>query len=74
MSGIETGAVCYKTRGKDAGKKAVVLEVDGKTLTAMIDGVGLKKKKCNMRHLFFTGEKIDVKKGAKHEEIIEALK
>ncbi len=74
MSGIKTGAVCYKLAGKNAGQKAVVIEIDEKTLTAVIDGDGMKKKKCNMRHLFFTGEKIDIKKGTKHEEIVEALK
>ncbi len=74
MSGIETGAVCYKTTGKNAGKKAVVIEVDRKKLTALIDGPGMKKRKCNLRHLFFTGSKIEIKKGTKHEDLVEALK
>ena len=67
MSGIEVGAVCYKTVGKNAGKRVVVLEVNKKALTAVIEGKGLKKKKCNLRHLFFTGEMAEKSKAGKKQ-------
>jgi len=56
MAGIEKGSVCIKTRGRNAGKKVIVVgtEKDG---FVIIEGKKMKKKRCNPRHLFPTGEK-----------------
>lgn len=45
------GMVCIKTRGRNAGKKVTIVgkEKDGFVL---IEGKGIKKKRCNPRHLF----------------------
>ncbi len=70
MAAIEVGRVCYKTTGRNATKKVVILETgNGNTVT--IIGKGLKKQKCNIRHLFPTREKIDT--SGKEEEIIKRL-
>jgi len=63
MAGLEKGAVCIKTRGRSAGKKVVVLEFDKKGSFAVVEGPNGKKKRCNVMHLFPTGQKAESPKG-----------
>ncbi|MFH1257204.1 MAG: 50S ribosomal protein L14e [Candidatus Diapherotrites archaeon] len=70
---IEIGSICVKTTGRSAGKTAVVVDFD-KEGFAVIDGTALKRKKCNIRHLLPTGKKVEIKKGASHEEVVKKLK
>lgn len=74
MAGLEIGSVCVKTRGREAGKKVVIVDLDSKANFATIDGPEVKRKKCNVRHLFPTGKKMDIKKNASHEEIVKHMK
>jgi large subunit ribosomal protein L14e len=69
---MEIGRVCIKTKGRNAGRKVVVIgEVkEGKVL---IDGEKVKRKECNVLHLFPTKEKLELKKDANHEEIIKSM-
>jgi len=73
MPGIEIGTVCIKTRGRKAGKKVVIIDIDEKTGLAIVDGKEVKRKKCNLKHLIPTKEKIEVKKNASHEEVVKKL-
>lgn len=70
---MEIGQVCIKTKGREAGNKAVILSEikEGKVL---IDGPKIKRKNCNVLHLFPINKKIKIKKEAKHEEVINLLK
>jgi large subunit ribosomal protein L14e len=56
MAAIEKGSICIKTRGRNAGKKVTVtaIEKDG---FVIIEAEKMKKKRCNPKHLFPTGEK-----------------
>lgn len=74
MSGIEIGTVCIKTRGREAGAKVVVVDFDAKSQFVIIDGEKIKRRKCNLRHLFPTTEKISIAKAADKKEILELLK
>ena len=59
MPAMEIGRVCFLSRGRDAGRKAVIVELGGKgTATVFVKG---KEKKCNIRHLFPTKELADIK-------------
>ena len=69
---MEIGQICIKTRGREAGRKAVVLSAE-KNGRVLIDGTKIKRKECNILHLFPLKEKIKVGKDAKHEEIVKAL-
>lgn len=72
MSLLETGRVCVKMQGRNAGQKVVVLELkDGK---AVVEGVFVKRKACNIHHLYPTEQKVHVSKSASHEDIANALK
>lgn len=73
MSAIEVGRVCIKTTGREAGKKAVVVKVLDKNF-ALIDGKTLKRRKCNLTHLFPTEEKISIKENEEHEAVLKLLK
>lgn len=69
---IEVGRLCIKTAGRDAGKKCVVVEVlDANTV--LIDGE-TRRRKCNITHLLPLRQTVEIKKGASHEEVAEALK
>ncbi len=74
MTGLEAGMVCIKTHGKEAGRKAVVLNFDKKTGIAIIEGPYVKKRKCNLKHLLPVGKKVSVKKGLSKKQLAELLK
>jgi len=74
MPGIEIGTVCIKTRGRESGKKAVIVDFDSKTKFVVIDGPQIKKRKCNLMHLYPTSKKIDIKKNADKKTIEAQLK
>ncbi len=71
---LETGMVCVKTRGKEAGKKVVVLDFDKKTGFAVVLGPFVKKRHCNFKHLMPLGKTVPVKKTTTQKEIGEMLK
>lgn len=69
---IEVGRLCIKTAGRDAGKKCVVVDAIDEH-TVLVDGE-TRRRKCNIMHLLPLRQTIEVKKGASHEEVAEALK
>ena len=71
MAAIEIGRVCYKKAGREAGKKAVIVGIEKDF--ALIDGPNIRRKKCNIKHLFPTNEKIPIAKNASHEEIMQTF-
>ncbi|HLC45659.1 MAG TPA: 50S ribosomal protein L14e [archaeon] len=72
MKAIEPGRVCIKTAGRSAGKRVVVLSVEGNY--ALIDGPGLKRKKCNISHLEPLPQSVKAGKQTNSEEVMELLK
>lgn len=77
MAIIEIGRLCYKSKGRDAGKKCVVVDVvdenyvivtGPKTLT------GVRRRKVNINHIEPLDKKIDIEKGASDEAVLAALK
>jgi len=69
---VDIGRVCVKIAGRDAGKKCVVVDVLGKEMV-MIDGE-TRRRKCNLAHIEPLDKKVDIKKGASHEDVMAALK
>jgi len=69
---VDIGRVCVKIAGRDAGKKCVIVDVLGKEMV-MIDGE-TRRRKCNLAHIEPLDKKVDIKKGASHEEVVAALK
>jgi large subunit ribosomal protein L14e len=77
LPAIEVGRICVKTLGREAGKKCVIVDIVDKNFV-LITGpktvTGIKRRRANINHLEPTNEKIEMKKGATDEEIVEALK
>ncbi|MCR6668396.1 MAG: 50S ribosomal protein L14e [archaeon YNP-WB-040] len=76
MSAIEVGRICVKTRGREAGKKCVIVDIiDDKfvLVTGPKSVSGVKRRRSNIKHLEPTEKKIEVKAGASDDEVMEAL-
>lgn len=76
MPAIETGRVCVKTAGKDAGRYCVITKVTDKNF-AEISGPkslsGVARGKANIKHLEATEDKLDIKDEASDEDILKAV-
>ena len=73
MVGIQVGQVCVKTTGRSAGKKVIVVGIE-KDGFVIVEGLDVKRKRCNPLHLFVTPQVADISKSAKREEVVAALK
>ncbi len=69
---IETGRVCVKLAGRDAGKHCAIVEVLDQNYV-MIDG-NVRRRKCNLKHLILLDKKVKIKEKAQTEEVKKALK
>ncbi len=76
MPAVEVGRICVKLRGREAGKKCVIVDIidnnhvlvtGPKTLT------GVKRRRVNVRHVEPLDRRVEVGKGASDEEVIKAL-
>ncbi|MBN4049211.1 50S ribosomal protein L14e [archaeon AH-315-M20] len=64
---IEIGRMVMKIAGRDAGKKAIIIDtLDNKFV--LIDGE-TRRRKCNILHLEPLKEVIKIKKNASHEDV-----
>ncbi len=70
MALIESGRVCVKKFGRDAGKRAVVTKIVDANFVNVVTSVRLKERRCNIKHLEFLSEKIDP---ASKEQLARAL-
>ncbi|MBT4576886.1 50S ribosomal protein L14e [Candidatus Woesearchaeota archaeon] len=69
---LEVGRLCIKLAGRDAGKKAVVVEnIDSNFV--LIDGQ-TRRRKCSISHLEPTEVMLTLKKGAAHKEVAAEFK
>tara|TARA_Y100000310_G_C20702941_1_gene831756 strand:+ start:5440 stop:5835 length:396 start_codon:yes stop_codon:yes gene_type:complete len=69
---IEVGRVCVKLAGRDAGKKAIIVEkIDNNYV--LIDGQ-TRRRKCNVSHLEPLKTLLKIKKGASHNEVVREFK
>ena len=72
MSLFDVGRMVLKIAGRDAGKKAVVVErLDDNHV--LIDGQ-TRRRKCNLNHLEILPQVLKIKKGATHAEVTAEFK
>lgn len=69
---MEIGQVCIKTKGRESGRKVVVVS-EPKDGRVVVDGVKVKRRACNILHLFPLNEKVKLGKEASHETVVKAL-
>ncbi len=67
-----TGRVCYKTTGRDAGKKIVIVE-NAKNGFAIVEGLYTKKGKVNINHLLATSEMITLNASYTRDDLKKML-
>ncbi|MAE42271.1 50S ribosomal protein L14e [Candidatus Woesearchaeota archaeon] len=72
MKMIEIGRMVMKIAGRDAGKRAVIIDILDNNLV-LIDGE-TRRRKCNILHLEPLKETIKIKKNASHEDVKTELK
>ena len=77
MPAIEVGRICIKTRGREAGRRCVIVDVIDKNFV-LVTGpkslTGVRRRRANINHLNPTEEKINIRRGASDEEVLQALK
>lgn len=77
MPAIEIGRICVKTRGREAGRKAVIVDIIDQNYV-LITGpkklTGIKRRRVNINHIEPLETKIEMRKGASDEEVLEAIK
>jgi large subunit ribosomal protein L14e len=76
MPAIEVGRICIKTRGREAGKRCVIVDLIDKSfvlITGPKSVTGVRRRRANISHLNPTEEKINIRRGASDEEVLRAL-
>ncbi|NHJ22952.1 MAG: 50S ribosomal protein L14e [Candidatus Lokiarchaeota archaeon] len=73
MSVYDIGRLVIKTMGREAGHYGVIVDIIDKNYI-IIDGLKVKRRRVNYKHVEPLSETIDIKKGAKHEDIEAAIK
>ena len=73
MPVFEVGRVAVKTLGREAGMHVVVVEVIDHSYV-LIDGMRVRRRRANVRHLAPIPEKLDIKKGATTAAVKKAIK
>ena len=77
MTLFDTGRVCVKTAGREAGRVCVVLDKvdsDHVLVTGPRSLTGVRKRKCNVAHLEPLPAKLKIKAEAGDPDIIDLLK
>jgi large subunit ribosomal protein L14e len=73
MSVYDIGRLCVKTMGREAGLHCVVVDVVDKNYL-LIDGLKVRRRRVNYKHIEPIAETIDIKKGAPHDQVEAAIK
>tara|TARA_B100000315_G_C14336528_1_gene477646 strand:+ start:370 stop:741 length:372 start_codon:yes stop_codon:yes gene_type:complete len=68
----QIGRLVVKTAGRDAGKKALIVDSLDKS-HVLIDGE-TRRRKCNIAHLEPLDKVVKINKNASHEEVEKAFK
>lgn len=76
MAAIEIGRICVKTRGREAGRKCVIIDlIDDRyvLITGPKDVNGVKRRRANIKHIEPTEHKVEITPDASEEEVKKAL-
>ncbi|MFX1378086.1 MAG: 50S ribosomal protein L14e [Promethearchaeota archaeon] len=73
MSVYDIGRLCVKTMGREAGHYCIIVDIIDKNYL-LIDGLKIRRRRVNYKHVEPITETIEIKKGAKHEEVEAAIK
>ncbi|MFQ6054301.1 MAG: 50S ribosomal protein L14e [Candidatus Bathyarchaeia archaeon] len=76
-SAVEVGRVCLKLRGREAGRRCVIVDVIDRNyvlVTGPQDLTGVRRRRVNISHLEPLDERIEIGRDATNDEVREALR
>jgi large subunit ribosomal protein L14e len=73
MSVYDIGRLCVKTMGREAGHYCIIVDVIDKNYL-LIDGLTVRRRRINYKHIEPLTETVEIKKGANHEDVEAAIK
>ncbi|MFX0103999.1 MAG: 50S ribosomal protein L14e [Candidatus Hodarchaeota archaeon] len=73
MSVYDIGRLCVKTVGREAGHYCIIVDIIDKNYL-LIDGLKVRRRRVNYKHIEPIAETLEIKKGASHEELEAAIK
>lgn len=76
MPAIEIGRICVKVKGREAGRKCVIIDLIDENfvvVTGPKNLTGVRRRKANVNHIEPTDKKIEIEKGATDEAVAKAL-
>jgi len=76
MSLVIPGRICVKIKGRDAGRKCIIIDIVDKNfviVTGPKSLTGVRRRKVNVDHLLFLPHIVKISKNASDEEIIKRL-
>ena len=76
MTAIQIGRIIVKTNGREAGKKAVIVDLINQNyvlVTGPKSITTVRRRKCNINHFEPTDKVVAIKRDASDEEVIAAI-
>ncbi len=76
MPALEIGGICVKIRGREAGRRCVIVDMIDKNfvlVTGPKNVTGVRRRRANINHLKPTDDIIKIERGASDEEVYKAL-
>ena len=73
MSVYDIGRLCVKTIGREAGHYCVIVDIIDKNYL-LIDGLNVRRRRVNYKHIEPIADALEIKKGASHEQVEAAIK
>jgi large subunit ribosomal protein L14e len=73
---MDVGRICLKTKGREAGKRCVIVDVIDRNyvmVTGPFELTGVKRRRINMNHLKPLDEAIEIPQNATDAEIIDVI-
>ncbi|MGC9112153.1 50S ribosomal protein L14e [Acidilobus sp.] len=76
MPAIEVGRICYKLRGREAGRKCVIVDIVDEN-NVLVTGpktlTGVRRRRVNISHIMPLDKAVQINKGASDEEVLKAI-
>lgn len=76
MSAIKIGRICVKTKGRESGKKCIIVDIIDKSFV-LVTGPkslsGVKRRRVNTNHIVPLEDLILISKGANDDEVLKVL-
>lgn len=76
MTALQIGRIIVKTNGRETGKKGVIIDVINQNYVLVAGPkslTGVRRRKCNVRHIEPTDKVLSLKRDASDEDVLAAV-